>query len=364
MKTRRRITIWRGLLLALSMILLIGTLNACGKQETTYAGSPLADAQVQDSRTEADLTVHYLDVGQGSAALLESDGRYVLIDGGVNEYSSFVVSYLKKQGVETLDYVVITHYDADHLAGVIGVLHQFSVNQVLSADYEADTKLYRSYTEIMEERSVPEQHPQIGETYTFGSALIRITGPVKYDYEDENDNSVSAVVSAGSNKFFFGGDMGEASETDLLEAGVDVEADVYLVNHHGSDTATTEAFLEAVDPSAAVISCGLGNSYGHPREAVLNRLSEQGAEIYRTDIQGTLIVRSDGREIIFDQKPEKAETETRETEEYVLNTNTKKFHLPDCGSVEDMKEKNKRSFVGSRQEVLDEGYSPCGNCRP
>ena len=321
------------------------------------------------------LRVEFLDVGQGNAVLLESQGHYVLIDGGDRETSSFVVSYLQEQGIETFDYVVASHFDSDHLAGLIGVLHQFGVNQILTPDYEGDTKLYQSFEEAVRQYQVMEIHPQQEEVYSFGTAQMEILGPVYYGHSDGNEDSICIRVTNGENSFLICGDIGEDTETELVHTGVDVSADVYLLNHHGSNTSSTQEFLDLVQPSYAVISCGTRNSYGHPGTETMARIENLGIPTYRTDRQGTIRVESDGTQLFWEQEPcndftpgdqaeETIQQEAGQENLYILNTRSMKFHLPSCNAVNKMKEKNRQEYTGSRDALIQQGYSPCGTCHP
>lgn len=383
---------WKKLLIiwAVFALLLSGCSTAVGQaEEKTGAESTQAraaglgntPAESGSSEKKGNLAVHYLDVGQGNAALLESDGHYMLIDGGNRKASSFVVSYLKKQNVEKLDYIVISHFDEDHLAGTIGALHQFSADKILTADYTADSSIYNSYRKAMEEKGYEETHPKQGDSFVLGNAAFRVISPVSYGHQDENEDSVGVIVENGENSFFFGGDMGKTGEQEVLESGVSIDADVFLLNHHGSYL--SREFLEAVSPSYGVISCGDGNSYGHPREDTAGLLEEKSIPLFRTDKQGTIILRSDGTNISYDQEPcndyspgtrsasgEKEEPSqavsngTAEDCDYILNVHTKKIHLPSCSSVKSMKEENKAFYKGSKNELLEDGYEACGSCKP
>lgn len=358
--------------------------------QAAESGQTLESSQAADVvQTEGDgpatgsgqLTVHYLDVGQGNAALLESGGHYMLIDGGNRKASSFVVSYLKRQNVEALDYILISHFDEDHLAGAIGALYQFPAGKVITADYETDSSIYKSYLEAMDKQGYQEIHPSQGDVFTLGSASVRIISPVAYGHEDENEDSVGVIVENGDNRFFFGGDMGKTGEKEVMESGVDIGADVFLLNHHGSYLSS--GFLERISPSCAVISCGDGNSYGHPRQDTIKLLEDAGIPVFRTDKQGTVILHSDGKTISWEQEPcndyspgtrtasgDKEEPYVEENNsdaehcDYVLNTHTKKIHLPSCSSLKGMKEENKSYYKGSKDELMDNGYEACGNCKP
>ena len=207
----------------------------------------------------------------------------MLIDGGNRKASSFVVSYLKRQNVESLDYILISHFDEDHLAGAIGALYQFPAGKVITADYETDSSIYKSYQDAMEKQGYEETHPSQGDVFSLGSASVRVISPISYGHEDENEDSVGVIVENGDNRFFFGGDMGKTGEKQVMESGADIAADVFLLNHHGSYLSSR--FLEQISPSYAVISCGDGNSYGHPRQDTIKLLEDDGIPVFRTDKQ-------------------------------------------------------------------------------
>ncbi|MGN0348100.1 MAG: ComEC/Rec2 family competence protein [Roseburia sp.] len=328
-------------------------------------------------QSEAPLIVTFLDVGQGNAIVVEQDGAYMLIDGGDREYSSYVVSYLQSRGAEKLDYVIASHYDADHLNGVVGVLHAFSSDMVLAPDYETDTKIYASFYDIVEEKDLELVYPAIGEVYSFGDAEFTVVCPDGYDDTDENENSIGIRLVYGDTSFLICGDAGEQSEKRMLERGLMLQSDVYLASHHGSAGSSGFSFLERVEPKAVVISVGADNTYGHPAQEVLSDIDKIGAKLYRTDLQGEIVVVSDGRSLSWNVEAcetaaaQKDGSETRsdalvfdERAEYILNRNTKKFHRSDCGSASGIKEDNKAIFSGTREELIQAGYSPCGICKP
>ncbi len=323
-------------------------------------------------------TVTFLDVGQGNSILIENDGAYMLVDGGDRDYASYVVSYLKQEGVETLDYVISSHYDADHLNGIVGVLNAFSCETLLDADYTTDTRVYESLLSVIEEKNLVEVHPDMGDVYTFGDATFTIVCPDAYDYEDDNDNSIGIRLEYGDTSFLICGDASERVEKVMIQSGLTIQSDVYLASHHGSTYSSSREFLEAVSPQAVVISAGAGNSYGHPAERVLSDIKEIGADLYRTDLQGVIQVVSDGINLTWNVEPcldyragseidenTSNEDNANTTEaDYVLNRNTMKFHNPACASVEKISEENRADFHGTREELVEGGYAPCGNCKP
>ena len=341
----------------------------------------ISSPENQRGDSQGELSVTYLDVGQGNAVVIRQGNQTMLIDGGPRESSSFVVSYLKQQGIQKLDYVLISHFDEDHLAGAIGALYNFPVGTLITADYETDSSIYDSYKEAVEEKGYEPVHPSLGDTFSLGDGSFRIISPVSYGHEDENQDSVGIILEMGSDRFFIGGDIGLEGEKEILEAGVDIQADVMLMNHHGSHV--SREFFQAVNPSWAVISCGEGNSYGHPRQDTVELIQESQVPLFRTDRQGTITAVSQGQGITFDQDPcndytpgdrteEKEDTleetrtalsnSTREDCDYILNIHTKKIHLPDCSSVKSMDEDNMAFYKGDEDSLLSQGYTPCGNC--
>lgn len=347
-----------------------------------------AQAEETGSEVPADadgtMTVRFLDVGQGNSTLIECDGRYMLVDGGDYDYASYVVAYLKKQGVESLDYMVVSHYDSDHLSGCVGALRAFDCDLVICPDYEGDTKTYDTFVNDLHEREIDYVHPEVGDTYTLGDAVFTIVCPEVCDYRDENDNSVGIRLQYGQRSFLVCGDAGEESEEDMLRSGVLLESDVYVAGHHGSGGSSTYDYLQEVCPKAIVISCGYDNSYGHPAKATMNRLKKTGADLYRTDLQGELIAVCDGTSITWNVDPSndfrcgedvvaQAQTGSSQGEDssaaadsskttYILNTNSGKFHLPSCDSVGDMSPDNKKEVSSTISEMESRGYSPCKRC--
>lgn len=363
--------------------------------EAVQSGQEEKAAKAPDtSKPEGTLEVHYIDVGQGDATLIKCGSHAMLIDGGNNNKGTTVQLYLKKQGVESLDYVIGTHPDADHIGGLDVIVYKYNCDTVIMPDYEKDTKTYQELVDVIHDKNMKITYPVVGEQYALGEAKFTIIAPNSNSYGgNANDYSVAILLEYGKNRFLFTGDAEEASEAEMLTNGIDISADVYKVAHHGSRSASTQEFLNAVHPKYAVISCGEGNSYGHPHAEVLNRLRSMGVEVFRTDEQGSIIASSDGENITWNcsatdswQSGEQTESDRENSEDenpgdensgnaisdavtseqttYVLNTNTKKFHRETCGSVSQIKEENFQKVQMSREELEQSGYSPCKNCNP
>ena len=199
---------------------------------------------------DADLKMTVLDVGQGLGILFESDGHAVLYDGGGREKASYVVSYLQQQDIAWLDAVIVSHYDEDHLAGAVGAIYSIGCDRVIAPDYEVNSLIYQSFRRAVEQTLTPVEHPSPGEIYSFGSARIRILGPGVIE-QQANNNCVAVKVTAGMTDILVCGDAEAAEEDWLISSRQDLRSDVYIVNHHGSDTSTSGSFLRAVDPEYA-----------------------------------------------------------------------------------------------------------------
>lgn len=370
----------------------------------SLAGSmalPISAKEQSKSSELEPMEVHFIDVGQGDATLIKCGESAMLIDAGENDKGTLVQNYLKKQGVKSLDYLIITHPDSDHSGGADVIITKYDIDTIIYPNYSKDTATWRDVTKAMDYKRYKVTEPVVGDTYSLGDAGFTIIAPNANDYGDNaNDYSVGIILQHGNKKFVFTGDAEEAAESDIVKNKIDIKADVLQVGHHGSRTASTSEFLKAVDPEYAVISCEEDNSYGHPHAATLNSLRSMGVKVYRTDEQGSLVATSDGNKITWNaapsdtwkagepngssdtsktgvtsssktsnsqkstqavEEPKKEAKQDTQSISYVLNTKTKKFHKPSCGSLPT---KNRKDTNMSRDEVIAQGYDPCKKCNP
>lgn len=237
------------------------------------------------------LVVEYLDVGQADSILLSSNGEYMLIDAGNNEDGDDIVSYLRDIGADELKYVVGTHPHADHIGGMDDVILALDVDNVLLPATTTNTQTYTDVLDAIETKNVPVTVPIAGQAFQLGDATVSVMAVQQAD--DLNNTSIVLKATYENTSFLFMGDAETEVENAILSAGTNVKSNVLKVGHHGSSTSTSSAFLAAVSLDAAVISCGAGNSYGHPSATTLQKLT--GVPVWRTDLNGTIIAMTDGQ---------------------------------------------------------------------
>jgi competence protein ComEC len=292
-RKRRKKNQWTGKKTLAAVLLVLVVL--CGAFYMWIAGLlGIKDATVYN---DGMLGVFFLDVGQADCILIKGlENKNMLIDAGKNDTAEELVDTLKGYGVSTLEYFVLTHPHEDHVGGADTVLESFEVKNVISPDVGADTKTWRDVVDAVEAEGCMDITASVGARYTlFKGCAFEILGPVDTD-TDLNNASVVLRMSYGKNAFLFTGDAEEEAENAIL-GRVDqskLKADVLKAGHHGSSTSSSEAFLSAVSPRYAVISCGKDNSYGHPHSETLERYAARGLVVYRTDKEGDVILQSDG----------------------------------------------------------------------
>lgn len=269
----------------------------------TIISEPTQVPTPEPTPASGDMAVHFLDVGQGLAIYAQSGGQNLIYDGGDRDTSQFVVSYLQQQNVDTIDYLISSHYDADHLNGLIGCLNAFTVENVICADYVHDSQTYQSFINTANQKGLTLQHPAVGTEFTFGTGKFTVLAPSSIDSGDSNDNSVAIKLENGRNSFIFTGDAESSSESAMCSSGINLDCDVLSLGHHGSASSTSWEFLQNTVPEFAVISCGTGNQYGHPHSETMEKLQDMGILVFRSDKQGTVIALSDGENISWNQAP-------------------------------------------------------------
>ena len=245
------------------------------------------------------LTVSFINVGQGECILIQSpNGHAMLIDAGPLAAGPKITYYLKSRYISKIDALIVTAPRNNHVGGLATIIYTFPVDRVYLPNISGESALYQETLKSLKNRRLTTLAAKAGALIHLDPALvIEVLAPLKNHYSFRGDYSTVIKISYGKNSFLFMGDAGEVSEKEMLKANDNLRADVLKVGRHGSLEATTEKFLQAVAPKHAVISVGVNNRYGYPDEDTLEKLEEAGADIYRTDINGTVKVTSDGKKI-------------------------------------------------------------------
>ena len=256
-----------------------------------------------DDAAPNEMTVHFIDVGQGDAALIVMPtGETMLIDAGPDMSQNRLVAYLSHHGVTKLTYAMFSHTHEDHIGGADAVLRAFPTEKVILSSEETASWFFADLLEAAEDTGAECIYARVGQTYTLGDAAFEILGPRGTDYEKGNDYSIVTRLIYGERKFLFTGDAEAYSETEMLAAlpKDNFSADVLKLGHHGSSTSTIRAFWDAVSPSYVVASCGKSNDYGHPHRETVAAAKERGVLLLRTDHHGNIRFRTDGKSLTFD----------------------------------------------------------------
>lgn len=274
-------------ILPMSLVLLF-LLAGCLSQETEQ--QPEQSAAIK--KIDEGLTAHFIDVGQADSTLLEFDGHAILIDAG-DWTGDEVTGYLAEQGITELDIVVGTHPDADHIGQLAEVVKEFKVGEVWMSGNASTSNVFIETLEAIEATGTDYYEPRAGETFDIGKLALEVLYPEEVTGK-VNEESIAMKITYGDVQFIFTGDAGVKEEQNMIGSGVDLDAEILHMGHHGSNTSTSQAFLKAVSPEVAIYSAGIDNSYGHPHAEVIAAAENAGAEVYGTDVNGAVIVTTDG----------------------------------------------------------------------
>ncbi|WP_255472942.1 MBL fold metallo-hydrolase [Planomicrobium sp. CPCC 101079] len=273
-------------------ILILLLLAACIRPgEQAEEAEP--EKQTAQKQQAGGLKVHFIDVGQGDSTLLEMEGYTMLIDAG-DWNSTDAVDYLEKQGIQKIDIAVGTHPDSDHIGQLADIINNFDVGEVWMSGNESTSDTFIETLEAIDSTGIDYYEPRSGEVFDLGDMKIEVLYPETATGK-ANEESISFRLSYGDIRFVFTGDSGIKEEQTMIDSGIDLDAEILHLGHHGSNTSTGNAFLKAVSPEIAIYSAGADNSYGHPHAEVLAAAENAGAEVYGTDVNGTVIIETDGK---------------------------------------------------------------------
>ena len=260
---------------------------------------PAEQGQRFEGQQNSPLIVKVLDVGQGDATLIRVAGQTVLVDTGDIEHRDKIVAYLKREGITTIDKVIITHPHADHLGGMPGILENFTVGRIYDSGRTATTALYRQYLSLVNKKKIPFTVVTPGTEIIIANDIkLKIFAPDKSFLADTEMNNNSVVAKLIYNKFsmLLTGDAEKESEAIMLKTyAAELKSTLLKSGHHGSNTSSTSEFLKAVKADAVIISLGAHNDYHHPHPSTLKKYEQAKLKIYRTDLDGTVSITSDGQ---------------------------------------------------------------------
>ena len=300
--------------------------------------------------------VTYINVGQGDSTLIQNNNQTVLIDAGHGDgYENASLNYLKEHSINTLDALILTHCDADHINDAKNIIYQLNVKKIYMSSRTSSSYTYMKLLNAIKEKKKKITVPKVGDTFQVGVGSIEFIG-VGEGAQNNNDSSLCMRYDDGYHRFVFTGDAAESMEKKLNK----VQCDVFQAGHHGSAYSNSDNLLSRMKASYVVVSCGKDNMYGHPHKEALHRFSRYNMVVYRTDELGTIRCVSKKNKLTFNGKEE---ITTTQTTQYIGSKNTKKYHKEDCQYVKTISDKNKVYFSSS-QEAQNEGYIPCKACNP
>ena len=315
--------------------------------------------------------VHFIDVGQADSIYIQlPDNNDILIDAGNKSDGSTVVNYLKSQNVDDIELLIATHPHEDHIGGLPDVFNAFQIEKVVDSGKSATSKIYGTYEAAVKSEGCYYEQDNY-QSYTLGNTVLKIyTG--SETWADVNDYSVICRLDTGDIEFLFMGDAEVPVEAALKG---DISAEILKVGHHGSKSSTGSEFLSRVNPEVAVISVGTGNTYGHPSAETLSELQSADIKVYRTDLNGNIIVTTDGKTYTVTTQKNTSNQTTPIVQaagtppplpatlqgEYIGSKKSDKYHLPECRYAKKIEWANEIWFK-TKKEAEAAGYKPCGVC--
>ncbi|MBU8907629.1 S-layer homology domain-containing protein [Desertibacillus haloalkaliphilus] len=284
--------------------------------------------EIEETVTDDELEVHFLGVGQGDASFIElPNGKTILIDAGTQTAGEKVVSYLQKAGISSIDLVVATHAHADHIGGLLPVLQEIEVKNILDSGRTHTSQTYLNYLGLVDEKEIPLEVAEVGSQLDLDQSVQLTVLNTGDEQKSLNNSSVALKLDYDEVSILFTGDAEQAIEEEMVNS-FDLSSDILQVGHHGSRTSSTEVFLANVKPKEAVLSYGEGNRYNHPHEEVVQRFNEQGINLYSTATSEDIIVVTDGRSYEVKNSPwdgagnPEGSTGDEESHVFPININT------------------------------------------
>lgn len=341
---------------------------------------PQTPAPTETPKAEyTDMRLHFIDVGQGDSTFIElGNGQTMLIDAGNPENGYEIAGYIKGLEYTDINYVVATHPHSDHIGGMSTILQSFAIGDMYMPGQAHTSQTFENLVDTIAQEGITLHKAKAGVNVLDDDKIkIDILAPFNDEYSNLNNCSAVVRVKYGNTVAIFTGDAEAQIESQILNSGID--ADILKVGHHGSDTASSESFISAVSPKTAVISCGKYNSYSHPHNEILARLDNAGADIYRTDEVGTVIVTADSEKnisvdkkaseikenappvVVVTPEPQQETSNVSNTDNvsqkvFVTRTGSK-YHRDGCSYL-------KSRIESTVSEAKAMGRGPCSRCKP
>lgn len=268
------------------VLLFFGVLKIDDEGNISLAGSNQITATQVDGN---DLYIYYLDVGQADSILVYNNDECMLIDAGNNADGKLICDYLKTLGVTKIDYLIGTHPHEDHIGGLDDVIKSFTIGTIYMPKKSSTTKTFEDVLDAISNKNLKVNSPKVGSTFKIGNALCEVMS-IENNADEANLASICIEMTYGTQKYLFTGDMEVENENSRSWNDIDV----LKVAHHGSTSSSSEEFLDQTQPEIAIISCGENNDYGHPHKEILERLEKMDCDVYRTDLKGTILLKSNG----------------------------------------------------------------------
>ncbi|HBF4992959.1 TPA: MBL fold metallo-hydrolase [Clostridioides difficile] len=245
------------------------------------------------------LSIHMIDVGQGDSILVQTPtNKNILIDGGDEDSENIIISYLRQKRIKTIDIIIATHPDSDHIGSLDNIIKKFNVNSIYMPEQSTDSEAYQNLINSCTDKNLSIQHLYKNDVLNIDNNInIYVLSP-SYIQEESNLNSIVFKLIFNDNSFLFMGDAEEENEKEILHSFKLNNINFIKIGHHGSNSSSSLEFIKKISPDIAAISCGYKNQYGHPHREVINNLKQNHVSIYRTDRIGDIVFYSDG-EIIF-----------------------------------------------------------------
>ncbi|WP_138207744.1 ComEC/Rec2 family competence protein [Haloimpatiens lingqiaonensis] len=287
--------------MVISTFLLVGCAssnNINPSNKNTATNDTVKTTRGKSEKSPNNILVHYINVGQGDSILVQVNNKNMLIDAGPRDSKDKLISYLKKVNIKKLDYFIVTHPHEDHIGGASYIINSFDVVNFYAPKKTHTTKTYRDMINALKSKNLKIHVAKEGVSLDLGKdAICEMLSPNRNDYDELNNYSPIIKLKYKDNKFLFTGDAEALVEKDVLSKKYDVSAEVLKLGHHGSVSSTSEVFLKNVNPKIAIATCGKDNKYGHPHRETISKLKKINCKLYRSDLDGNILVSGDGKNI-------------------------------------------------------------------